>query len=163
MNDKDCIFCAIARGDIPSVKIWESDRTLAFLDISPMTKGHALVIPKTHFATLADVPSGDAEADAACREWFLVTRLLARAAIERFGGANLLQCNGPAAGQTVGHLHLHVIPRQGADAVAQPEFVSGAGKYASDSERDEIAAQLREALANLAAAEGLRASATSAQ
>ena len=163
MNEKDCIFCAIARGDIPCTKLWESARTLAFLDIAPMEKGHALVIPKAHFETLANVPSGDAEADATCREWFLVTRLLARAAIELFGGANLLQCNGPAAGQTVGHLHLHVIPRPGTAAVPQPSFRSGAAAYESDAEREKIADQLREALAKLAAAEGLRPAAPSPQ
>lgn len=149
--DTNCIFCRISSGDIPSTRIYESPRVLAFLDVSPMEKGHALVIPRAHWATMADIPQDDPEAEETCREWFRVTRLLARAAMEVFGGgANLLQCNGASAGQTVPHLHLHVIPRPGA-AAAQPSFVSGARPYSSDAEREQTARLLREALSRLLA------------
>lgn len=147
--DTSCIFCRIAAGEIPASVVYESPRVLAFLDVAPMEKGHVLVIPRAHWATMADVPEADPEAGKTCDEWFRVTRLLAKAAMETFGGgANLLQCNGPAAGQTVPHLHLHVIPRPGRDA-AQPAFVSGARPYASDAERAETAARLRDAVARL--------------
>ncbi len=136
-----CIFCKIASGEIPSVKVYESDRVLAFLDVNPMAKGHVLVVPKTHWRDLASVPD-DPESRAVVAELFAVIRGVMRAVTSSFAtGANLLQCNGESAGQTVFHLHFHVIPRTG--AAADPDFRSGAGAYASDAERDEYAAKIR--------------------
>lgn len=141
--DTNCIFCRIAAGEIPSTKIYENDKVLAFLDISPMERGHTLIVPRRHWATMADLPSGDPATEAVMSEWFRVARLVCKAAIKAFGGgANLLQCNGPAAGQTVPHLHLHVIPRPGT-VETQPSFVSGARAYSSDVEREATAELLR--------------------
>lgn len=141
---ENCVFCKIASGEIPSAKVYESARVLAFLDVNPMAKGHVLVVPKAHWRDIASVPD-DAESRATVAELFAVIRSVMRAATATFAtGANLLQCSGESAGQTVFHLHFHVIPRTG--AAANPEFASGAGAYASDAERDEYAAKIRSAL-----------------
>ena len=151
--DDNCVFCLISDGRIPSRRIYESPNVLAFLDVSPMEKGHALVIPRRHWPTLADVPAGDPDAEAVWAELMRTVRVVAKAVTRDFAdGANVLQCNGPAAGQTVGHLHFHVIPRFGG-AVASPAFVSGAGQYADDAERDAVAARLRDAVARVLAEE----------
>ncbi|MBR1837760.1 MAG: HIT domain-containing protein [Kiritimatiellae bacterium] len=141
-----CIFCKIAAGEIPAVKLYESKDVVAFLDVAPMEKGHALVVPRSHWARMADIPAGDPAAEAQCAEWFRVVRALVAAATEEFGGANILQCNGESAGQTVDHLHLHVIPRP-TGRTGAPRFESGAAKYADDAERDAVADRLRKALA----------------
>ena len=105
--DADCIFCKIIRSDIPCFKLHEDDRTLAFLDINPVRPGHALVVPKFRSADLFETPA----------EWVSATvetaQAVARALRRTFDppGLNLLQCNGPAAAQSVAHYHMHVIPR----------------------------------------------------
>jgi len=106
MSDS-CVFCMILDGTIPSIRIHEDDTTLAFMDIHPVQPGHALVIPKAHHPNLFEAPPE-------------VVATTARTAA-RIGGAiqralnppgmNLLQCNGEAAGQSVMHLHMHLIPR----------------------------------------------------
>ncbi|MBQ3811443.1 MAG: HIT family protein [Kiritimatiellae bacterium] len=152
----DCIFCKILAGEIPSAKVYESGRVAAFLDIGPMEKGHVLVVPKRHWPTLADVPAPLAGEDRAVwDELFDTVRRLAKAALRAgWAGANVLQCNGEAAGQTVGHLHFHVIPRPAGGAVP-PAFESGAARYADDAERDAVAAKLRTALADVLRDEGV--------
>ncbi|KAL9112268.1 MAG: hypothetical protein Q9227_003386 [Pyrenula ochraceoflavens] len=98
-----CIFCKIIKGDIPSLKLFESDRVLAFLDIQPLSKGHTLVIPKFHGAKLNDIP------DDQLTEVLSVTKKVAAAS-----GAenwNLLQNNGRLAHQVVDHVHFHMIPK----------------------------------------------------
>ncbi|MBQ7666942.1 MAG: HIT domain-containing protein [Kiritimatiellae bacterium] len=146
----DCIFCKIASGAIPSAKVYESGRVVAFLDANPMSEGHFLVVPKTHWRDLAAVPAGAAAAadDAAtiAEVWQVVAAGVA-AAVEVFGGgANVLQCTGEEAGQTVPHLHVHVIPRpKGGET--PPQFSSGAFRYASDEARAATAAKLDAAIA----------------
>ena len=151
----DCIFCKILAREIPSATVYESDNVAAFLDISPMEKGHVLVVPKRHWASLADVPAPLSGGDAAVwDELFRTVRLLVKASIRAgAAGANVLQCNGEAAGQTVGHLHFHVIPRPAGGAVP-PAFESGAARYADDAERDAVAGKLRSALADVLRDEG---------
>ncbi|KAI9833836.1 MAG: Adenosine 5'-monophosphoramidase [Phylliscum demangeonii] len=98
-----CIFCKIIRGDIPSFKLLETDRVFAFLDIQPLSRGHALVIPKHHGAKLTDIP------DDQLQEILPVTKRIARAV-----GAvdyNVLQNNGRIAHQVVDHVHFHMIPK----------------------------------------------------
>ena len=150
----DCIFCKILAGEIPSTKVYESDRVAAFLDIGPMEKGHVLVVPKRHWPTLADVPAPLAGEDRAVwDELFDTVRRLVKAALRAgWAGANVLQCNGEAAGQTVGHLHFHVIPRPAGGAVP-PAFESGAARYADDAEREAVAEKLRAAVAAVRAEE----------
>ena len=145
----NCIFCRIAEGKIPSAKVYEGERAVAFLDVSPMSKGHLLVVPRAHWKDLAAVPGAGAgeEVKAAYAEVCDVVRAAAHAAVEVFGGgANVLQCTGEEAGQTVGHLHFHVIPRPKGGKVP-PEFVSGAYRYADDAEREATAAAIRAAIA----------------
>jgi len=105
--DPDCIFCKILAGEIPSTRIAETERAIAFMDINPGSRGHALVIPKEHSADLLEVAPEDLHA---CTD---LAREVARRATERLGadGVNLLNCCGADAWQTVFHFHLHVIPR----------------------------------------------------
>lgn len=107
----DCIFCKIIAGEIPCFKLYESDDTLAFMDINPANEGHALVIPKEHFADVQAV------SNAAISSTVITAKMIA-AAIEKTlspDGINLLQCNGPAAAQSVLHFHMHVLPRREGD------------------------------------------------
>ena len=107
----ECIFCKIVAGDIPCHKVYEDDHVLAFLDIGPLSHGHTLIVPKTHHPTLDQVPDDVA---AACGA--IVPRL-ARAILRATGATawNLLQNNGPDAGQEVEHVHFHIIPRESDD------------------------------------------------
>jgi histidine triad (HIT) family protein len=112
----DCIFCAIVAGDAPARIVHEGPRTLAFLDINPATRGHALVVPRSHATDLLDAPADDLE------ELATVAQRLARAAVDHLGadGVNLLQSTGAAAFQTVFHLHVHVVPRYEGDGIKLP-------------------------------------------
>ena len=107
----DCIFCAIADGEIPSFKIYEDDEVLAYLDINPFSEGHTLVIPKEHREGLLDAD------DALLAK--LVSRVRKVAEHIKLAlpcdGFNILQNNGEAAGQTVRHIHFHIIPRRNGD------------------------------------------------
>ncbi|WP_226038029.1 HIT family protein [Aquibacillus saliphilus] len=108
-NSKDCLFCKIANGDIPSAKVYEDDYVYAFLDISQVTKGHTLIIPKTHVKDIYDTPSDVAA------ELFKRVPKLANAIKKVYQpiGLNILNNNEEPAGQSVFHLHLHLIPRYG--------------------------------------------------
>ena len=103
----NCIFCKIAQGDIPSNTIYEDDSFRVILDNGPATKGHALVLPKEHYADLFEIPE-DVLAGAS-----KVAKKVAGNLKDKLGcdGLNLIQNNGEAAGQTVMHFHLHIIPR----------------------------------------------------
>ena len=108
---EDCIFCKIITGEIPSFKIYEDDATYAFMDINPAHDGHALVIPKEHAKDLHAV------SEEAIAKTVVAAKKIA-AAVEksvRPGGINLVQCNGEAAGQSVFHFHVHVLPRREGD------------------------------------------------
>ncbi|KAI0848836.1 HIT-like protein [Daldinia vernicosa] len=98
-----CIFCKIIKGDIPSLKLFESDKTFAFLDINPLSKGHALVVPKFHGAKLADIPD-----DQLSEILPVVKKLVAATGATNY---NLLQNNGRIAHQVVDHVHFHMIPK----------------------------------------------------
>lgn len=111
MKDNNCIFCKIANGEIPSKTVYEDDNFRVFLDLGPAAKGHALIVPKDHYANLYELP-GDTAAD--------VMRLAKRMALQikdklQCDGLNLVQNNGESAGQTVHHFHMHVIPRYEGD------------------------------------------------
>src|SRR4029078_12730265 len=103
----DCVFCRIRDGQIPSTRVYEDERTIAFMDINPLNEGHTLVIPRPHAATLYDADEADLQAAIA------TARRVARAirpAI-RPAGLHLRQANGAAAFQSVPHFHLHLVPR----------------------------------------------------
>ena len=116
MRDPDCLFCRIAAGEIPATRVREDERTIAFMDINPGTRGHLLVIPRAHARDLLVVAPEDL---AACAH---AAQRLAGMAIERLGasGVNLLNSCGPAAWQTVFHFHVHVIPRYAGDPLRLP-------------------------------------------
>ena len=116
MADPDCLFCKIVVGEIPSHRIDEDDKTLAFLDINPWTRGHALVIPKTHSRNLYDVEPADLAAMHATAQR-VARRMRDRLASE---GVNILQSSEPVAMQTVFHTHVHVIPRYSDDGLRLP-------------------------------------------
>lgn len=108
---QDCIFCKIIAGEIPCFKLYEDDATFAFMDINPANDGHALVIPKDHAKDVHAVSD-----DFISRT--VITAKKISAAVEKSvspGGINLVQCNGPAAGQSVFHFHMHVLPRREGD------------------------------------------------
>lgn len=114
--DDTNIFAKILRGEIPAAKVFETDRALAFLDIGPVNKGHLLVVPKAPAATLSDLPE-----DVAAHVGSLLPRLC-RAVMAATGaeGLNVIVNHGEAAGQTVPHVHWHLIPRFKGDAVHWP-------------------------------------------
>ncbi len=105
-ND-DCIFCKITGNQIPSSKILENGKVVAFLDINPVNKGHALVVPKEHFKTLLEAPDGT------LTEMMVAAKRIAKSMRKaiKADGINLGMNNFPAAGQEVMHAHIHVIPR----------------------------------------------------
>ena len=115
-SDPDCVFCKIVAGELPATRVDEDERTVAFMDIAPATRGHALVIPR---AQSADLHSVSAEDLAACA---VAAQRLAGRIVERLGadGVNVLNAAGPAAWQTVFHFHLHVIPRYRDDPLKLP-------------------------------------------
>ncbi len=109
----DCIFCKIVAGEIPCYKVYEDEHVLSFLDIGPLSKGHTLVIPKHHCVTLDEIP---------VEQMAAVGRLLPKlgpAVAQSVGAAgwNVLQNNGPVAGQVVMHVHFHIIPRNEGDGL----------------------------------------------
>jgi len=116
VSDPDCIFCKIVAGELPSQRVDEDERTIAFMDISPATRGHALVIPRRHARNLLEIEADDLEAT------ILAAQRLARRASERLGceGVNLLNSCGSQAWQTVFHFHVHVIPRYSDDPLRLP-------------------------------------------
>ena len=103
----DCIFCAIAAGEIPSFKVYEDEQVLAYLDINPFSKGHTLVIPKKHSACLVDTD------DETLAVVIARVKKVAAHLKEKLGcdGFNIVQNNGEVAGQTVRHVHFHIVPR----------------------------------------------------
>ena len=107
----DCVFCRIRDGQIPSTRVYEDERTIAFMDINPLNDGHTLVIPRVHAATLFEADEADLQAAIA------TARRVARAIREtiRPDGLNLLQANGAAAFQSVPHFHFHLVPRYTGD------------------------------------------------
>jgi histidine triad (HIT) family protein len=131
--DPDCLFCKIVAGEVPSTRVHEDDRTIAFMDINPATRGHLLVIPREHATDLLGIPDEDLAACAA------TARKMAARVTERLGsdGVNLLNSCGSQAWQTVFHFHLHVIPRYHGDPLRLPWTPQ-------PGDRDEIAAAARE-------------------
>ncbi len=110
----ECIFCKIAKGEIPSTKLYEDEKILAFLDINPAAKGHSLIIPKKHYHTLLDLPHEE------LKELMEIVQKVAGAVmsvVEGVQGFNVIQSNQEAAGQVIPHLHFHVIPRKQGDSL----------------------------------------------
>lgn len=111
--EENCIFCKILAGEIPSVTVYEDEAFKAILDINPAAKGHVVILLKKHVANVFEIQDEDAA------KIFPLAAKIAKALKKTFGcdGINILQNNGEAAGQTVFHLHVHVIPRYKGDNV----------------------------------------------
>ncbi|WP_186672110.1 HIT family protein [Sporosarcina sp. BP05] len=136
-----CIFCKIIEGTIPSVKVYEDEHVLAFMDIMPVTTGHVLLIPKTHRENIYDLTAEEAA------QLFSVVPKIANALKDEFkpAGMNLLQNNGAFAGQAVFHSHLHFIPRYDETDGFQPTFETKESET-SVERIQEIAAGIRRKL-----------------
>lgn len=135
MKDDNCIFCKLAAGDIPSTTLYEDEDFRVIMDIAPAVKGHAIVLPKQHMNDLLSV-----EEDTA-KKALLVVSKVANAIKEALGcdGINILQNNGEAAGQTVFHLHFHILPRYEDDGFVIPWKQLSYG----DGEAEAIAGKIR--------------------
>lgn len=134
MKDSNCIFCKIANGEIPSRTIYEDEKFRVILDLGPATRGHALILPKEHYANLFEMPENLA-ADA----MKLAKKVAALQKTKLHAdGLNLVQNNGAAAGQTVEHFHIHLIPRYQGDG----QTIGWEPKEPSSEELDQIRDEL---------------------
>jgi histidine triad (HIT) family protein len=127
--DPDCLFCKIVAGDIPATRVYEDERTIAFMDINPGTRGHLLVIPREHAVDLLSVDPEDLAAVAR------TAQIMGARVSDKLGadGVNLLNSCGAVAWQTIFHFHIHVIPRYVNDPLKLPW-------QPAPGDRDEIAA-----------------------
>ncbi|RKQ31282.1 HIT family protein [Oceanobacillus halophilus] len=139
MSHEDCIFCKIIDGDIPSAKVYEDDHVYAFLDISQVTKGHTLVIPKKHTKNIFETPPEVA------KELFERVPIIANAIKDTYKplGMNLLNNNGEDAEQSVFHLHIHLIPRYGDGDGYSPNWTVHTDDYTSEK-LQQIAAEINQ-------------------
>lgn len=131
MRDENCIFCKIANGEIPSAVVYEDALFRVILDLGPAAKGHALILPKGHYRDLTELP------EELCGKGFALAGRIGAAMKQGLGAAgfNVVQNNGEAAGQTVFHFHIHVIPRY----ENGPEMVSWIPGSADPTEQRQIA------------------------
>lgn len=125
-GDPNCVFCKIVAGAIPAARVLETSEVIAFLDVGPLSHGHTLVVPKAHFATLPELPDELSAATA------MVLPRVCRAVRSATGaeGLNVLVNVGRVAGQSVDHVHWHIIPRFANDSLRWPW---PAGKYEGDA------------------------------
>lgn len=141
MGHEDCIFCKIIDGEIPSAKVYEDDKVYAFLDISQVTKGHTLVIPKTHTKNIYETPAEVA------KELFARIPKISNAIKETYHpiGMNLLNNNEAPADQSVFHLHIHIIPRYDEHDGFSSNWTVHADDYTSD-DLQQIAKEISESV-----------------
>ena len=131
----DCIFCKIANGEIPAATIYEDEDFLVILDLGPATRGHALIFPKTHAANIYEMP------DELVGKAMILAKKMAARMTQALGcdGFNVVQNNGEAAGQTVFHFHMHLIPRYEKDGA----MVSWKPGKLTDETREELLEKLK--------------------
>ena len=133
----DCLFCKIANNKIPSSKLYEDKDFLAILDISPVNKGHTLIMPKKHYATFLDLPKKELNnINSICQK---VAKAIVKAT--NANGFNLMLNNNKAAGQAIDHVHFHIIPRYQDDG-----HKHWPGSNYKDGEQDNIAAKIKSLL-----------------
>ena len=132
---ENCIFCKIANGEIPSATLYEDDEFRVILDLGPASKGHALILPKSHAANIYELPD-----ETAGKAMILAKHMAAKMTDAlKCDGFNIVQNNGEIAGQTVFHFHMHLIPRKAGDqAVPEWEHLS-----LSDDEMKEICDKMK--------------------
>lgn len=131
----DCIFCKIANGEIPSATIYQDEDFRVILDLGPATKGHALILPKTHAANVYELP------DELAGKAMILAKKMAAKMTQALGcdGFNVVQNNGEAAGQTVFHFHMHLIPRYKNDG----NLVTWKAGKLTDEVKEELLAKLQ--------------------
>lgn len=131
----DCIFCKIANGEIPAATIYEDEDFRVILDLGPATRGHALIFPKTHAANIYEMP------DELVGKAMILAKKMAARMTQALGcdGFNVVQNNGEAAGQTVFHFHMHLIPRYEKDGA----MVSWKPGKLTDETREELLEKLK--------------------
>ncbi len=133
----DCIFCKIVKGEIPSYKVYEDDKALAFLDIGPVNKGHTLIIPKEHHETVLDMP------DELLAHISIITKKIAKGVMQgmEVKGFNIVQNNFKVSGQIIPHYHIHIIPRLEDDGLKTwPQ-----GEY-KENEAEEIVKKIKNSI-----------------
>ena len=135
MKDENCIFCKIAGGEIPSATLYEDEDFRVFLDLGPASKGHALIVPKEHYANLYELSD-----ELAAKVLVLAKKMITKMT-EVLGcdGYNIVQNNGEVAGQTVHHFHVHLIPRYKDDHVGLGWNMG----TLSDEDKEEILSKIR--------------------
>jgi len=134
----DCIFCKIVQGKIPARKIMETDKSLAFLDAFPLTKGHTLVIPKNHYVKIQEMKKEDST------DLFGTVRIMV-GRIERLAPSSLIAIhNGKESGQEVPHVHVHIIPRNNDDGAGPVHSMFRQRPKLTDSEFEDLAQKLRD-------------------
>ena len=135
MVEQDCIFCRISKGEIPCAEVYADARVLAFLDLNPQKPGHTLVIPRQHYADLFAAPPE------LFSIIFPVIQKVGQAVMAATGaaGLNVLQNNHPVAGQSIFHVHWHLVPRHAADGLSHWPM----GQYASKDEMSELAGKIK--------------------
>lgn len=134
----DCLFCAIASGDVEAARVWEDEDVVAFLDVRPVFKGHTLIVPRRHVVTLPDLP-------AELRDPFLAAgQRVAAAMVTGLEAQGSFMAVNNVVSQSVPHLHLHVVPRTKGDGLRG--FFWPRTTYADDAERTAYATRLRAAL-----------------
>ena len=134
MKNDNCIFFKLANGEIPTATLYEDDEFRVILDLGPATKGHALILPKEHYANIYEI-----DEEVAGRAFKLAKKMVTKlTAVLGCDGYNIVQNNGEVAGQTVFHFHMHLIPRYKNDDAG---FGWKSGEL-TDADRDEILAKL---------------------
>ncbi|RDW19897.1 HIT family protein [Oceanobacillus chungangensis] len=139
MSHKDCVFCKIINGELPSAKVYEDEEVLAFLDLTQITKGHTLVVPKIHTKNIYETTPEVA------KELFARIPVIANAIKDTYKplGMNLLNNNEKAAEQSVFHLHVHLIPRYGEGDGYTPNWTTHTDEYTSE-DLQQIAKKINE-------------------
>jgi len=134
----DCIFCNIIKGKIPARKIIETDKSLAFLDAFPLTKGHSLVIPKNHYSKIQEMSKDDNV------DLFELVRILTNKIELLFSSSLIAIHNGKESGQEVPHVHVHIIPRTVDDGAGAVHSMFRKRPHFTNDELDQIAEKLRD-------------------
>jgi histidine triad (HIT) family protein len=140
MVDKACVFCSIAEGTTPAAKVLDEPNVLAFLDVSPVFPGHVLLIPRTHYGTLVDLPA------AVVTELFTAAQRVAVAVQAALNADGTWVSMNNVVSQSVPHLHVHVVPRKRKDGLRG--FYWPRQKYASTDEMVELAEAIATAIPN---------------
>lgn len=135
----DCIFCKIINGEIDSARVFENDNVFAFLDVSPLTKGHCLVIPKKHFENIFDIDKNVLE------EIIFTAKNISRQMKERLNatGINLVNASGKTAEQSVFHFHLHIVPRYENDGLKMNDWWQTKSQKSDIQELKKLAEEIK--------------------